>query len=241
MEGVVTPQNWRSKIIRPTSILEVGGFRPTGEIYASRFGEIRAELHGEKWPVKFGKPLWPLCQINLVQAPYKPKILQDLSMLSLFIDEDYIVLEDNVIDTANSPEGHNWWLRTYNCSDELGPVIAPETSSYVRPFECRWQDEIAEDYPTHDTLPIDFDNLGIGDYYDQEDNDVILRTKIGGWPACVQSEPWWLYKQNGQEFEYALQIDSEDKAHWMWGDSGTAYIARNTKNPNRWAIDIQFY
>lgn len=41
-------------------------------------------------------------------------------------------------------------------------------------------------------------------------------TKVGGWPAYVQDSP---------EIEgYVLQIGSEEKPGWMWGDNGTGYV-----------------
>jgi uncharacterized protein YwqG len=58
----------------------------------------------------------------------------------------------------------------------------------------------------------------------------------------VQSEPWWWrHEPDAAEFEFAFQIDTEDEAHWMWGDSGTAYFARSKRTPNKWAFDWQCY
>ena len=50
------------RIARP---LEVGGFRPTGSLDATCFGEVRLRAQGEDWPTHDGGPMLPLAQLNV--------------------------------------------------------------------------------------------------------------------------------------------------------------------------------
>jgi hypothetical protein len=111
----------------------------------------------------------------------------------------------------------NWVLRSYKSLDGLTVMAAPVDAPRVREgFECRWE-EIAE--------------------------AKAARTKIGGAPSQIQSEPWWDYRAHAAEPKYCLQINSEEKVGLMWGDAGALYIARGTAAgcEDRWFLDIQFY
>lgn len=236
-----TGADWRKLVEKPCSSLEVGGFRPSGELTASCFGEIRACLSGEKWPEHDDKPLWPVCQLNLMNAPYVPECLGDIAMLQVFASPEYGSSDFTIINSQENPPKSSFFIRFYKTLDGLEKASIPEHNSTFKAFEARWNNDVQLDYPTHDTMPIDFDALGIGDYYDQENIEQIHATKLGGWPSCIQSEPWWDYRKEGQGFQYALQIDSEPKAHCTWGDSGAVFIARHSTTKHLWAIDIQYY
>ncbi|MCK7611607.1 DUF1963 domain-containing protein [Roseibium sediminicola] len=234
--------NWRDQIRRPALGLKVGGFKPTGNPCTTVFGDVRVQRAGEAWPTWKNKPLWPLCQLNLTEAAFMPAGLQDLAMVSVFIAEDYIESDALIVDAADPEPGWAWFLRTYQTLDGLETIsAASKPDSPLQPFEARWAPETREDYPTQDTLPIDFEALGLGDYYAQDGIERLNGTKLGGWPSCIQSEPWWNHDPQGSEFEYVLQIDSEPKSGWMWGDSGNGFFARSNENPNRWALDFQFF
>ncbi|MDA8586818.1 YwqG family protein, partial [Rhodobacteraceae bacterium] len=231
---------WRQKIEKPCSALIVGGFRPTNELTSSCFGEVRASA-GEEWPSFNGQFLWPVCQLNLLDAPYVPECLKDIAVFQFFVFEEYWNFDVSTIDTVvKSPTGP-FFIRTYNELDGISRAHIASHSSTFRPFEAKWKNSTLVDYPTHDTMPIDFDALGIGDYYDQEGVDQVQATKLGGWPSCIQSEPWWDYRAEGKEFEFALQIDSEDKAKCHWGDGGAVYLARHKTMKHLWAVDWQCF
>tara|TARA_A100001015_G_scaffold279887_1_gene341464 strand:+ start:444 stop:1169 length:726 start_codon:yes stop_codon:yes gene_type:complete len=227
--------NWRKSIEKASSKLLVGGFRPTHNPITSCFGEVRVKKLGQRWPYAAGQSLWPVCQLNLKEAPFVPDILKDLAMIQVFIFDDIDFLETNIIDTTSTDETMVF-IRTFENLDTLVPVEMPDHQSTYRPCEAKWENAAQIDYPTHDTLPIDFDALNIGRYYDQKGIRCVTGTKIGGWPNCIQSEPWWW----DQDFEYAFQIDSEYRANCVWYDCGTVYVARDRKNPSLWAIDVQF-
>ncbi len=233
--------DWRPLITKPASVLSVGGFRPSGGLTSSCFGEIRACREDEEWPIFDGKPLWPVCQLNLRDAPFVPEILNDIALLQIFVSQNHWSSNFDIIDSADAAPKSPFFIRKYESFDRLIPVTVPEHNSHFLAFEAKWKEGCLTDYPTHDTMPIDFSKLGIGDYYDQTDIEQLYGTKIGGWPCCIQGEPWWDYRKEGREFEFALQIDSEEKAKCYWGDSGSVYIARHQTNRSIWAIDIQCY
>ncbi|MDM7982852.1 MAG: lipid-A-disaccharide synthase [Maricaulis sp.] len=230
---------WRRSLGRRASFLEVKEPSLPSDITASVFGDVRAEIPGEIWPSFKGKPLRPLCQLNVAQAPFRPKIISDLSMISVFIAEEfweaggYLDIED-----ATRPPNAAFYVRVYRSLDGLVPVHAPEHGSVLSPHTASWMSAAGLDYPSHDLLP----GPALTDL-----EDVMERSwpstregvKLGGWPYCVQSEPFWKREHLDKRFEHVLQIDSEEKSGWMWGDMGCASLARSSTQPNYWALDWQ--
>ena len=229
---------WRRSIEKRCSSLTVGGFRPSNELVSSCFGEVRA-TEDEVWPQFERKLLWPVCQLNLLDAPYLPECLSDLAMLQFFVLDEFWRIEQSIIDTSKPTPSGPFFLNTFKNLEALRAVDAPKHGSPFKSFEARWNEDVLTDYPTHDCLPFDFDELDIGDYYDQDGVEPLYATKLGGWPSCVQSEPWWDRRAEGKDFEFAFQIDSEEKANCWWGDNGVVYFARHKSNSDVWAVDWQ--
>lgn len=142
--------------------------------------------------------------------------------------------------TANAGPDHPWCVRVYESLDGLVEPTLPQHDTTLRPFEARWRD-VEQDYPTHDLIPIALPPEVNDDYYGTDGVRTLDGTKLGGWPHCIQCAPWWDDHPDGAEFEYALQIDSEEKSRWAWGDGGAAYLARSRTDPNRWALDWQCF
>lgn len=124
--GSLQPNDWRKEITRPTLALTVGGCRPTGEFTKSCFAEVRAGILGDPWPVYNNRPLWPLCQLNLLDACFRPKALSDVALITVFIAEDYIGAPFDVIDGSEPNPNSSWFLRAYKTLDGLQPINAPE-------------------------------------------------------------------------------------------------------------------
>lgn len=185
-----------------------------------------------------GQPLTPLCQLNLAKASYVPQNLQDLSFISIFVAKTYYDEKPVSIRNRDDQTESLWCLRSYEKIEDLVPIAVPENIPPIRSFEARWNDpEI--DFPTHDTMPIELPPEIDNNYYDIEGIETLNGTKLGGWPSCIQCEPWWDYHEDGPEFEYALQVDSEENSGWTWGDLGAAYFGRSRLNSKRWAFDWQ--
>ncbi|HEY3838932.1 MAG TPA: DUF1963 domain-containing protein [Bryobacteraceae bacterium] len=191
------------------SAVQVGGFRPTLDPFATNFGIKALALEGESWPESAGKPLLFVCQLNLTQAPVVPPSLADIQLITFFVEPDTAALgEEN---------GSNWVLRAYKSLTSLAPLTQPAAAPRVKKgFECRWE-EIA--------------------------GAKAARTRIGGSPSEIQSEPWWDYRAHPANPKFCLQVNSEEKVGLMWGDSGTVFLARGTTAgfEDKWFLDIQFF
>lgn len=132
-------------------------------------------------------------------------------------------------------------LRAYPTLDGIVVIDESENRGFIKPFPIRWE-AIEEDYPTWDDaafmeLPQELDD----NYYDLFETQ--QGTKIGGWPHYIQSGIFGTPpNQHPPDPEYAFQIDSEEKAHWAWGDGGTGYFGRGTGDTrNQWTLEWQCY
>jgi hypothetical protein len=194
---------------RKLSVVQVGGFRPTLDPFATSFGLKPLGLAVESWPESGGKPMMFVCQLNLTNAPVVPERLADIQLITFFVEPDTAALNDE--------NDGNWCLRAYRSLEGLTPMTAPPDAPRIRKgFECKWEESA---------------------------DAKAARTKIGGSGSYIQSEPWWQYRAHASAPAYCLQINSEEKAGIMWGDSGTLYIARGTAGgcENHWFLDIQFF
>jgi hypothetical protein len=216
---------------RRTSVLSVGGFRPTLDPAASNIGVAPLGLPGEVWPASDSKPLTFVCQLNLGAAPVVPERLKDLQLVTFFAD-----LESAKLGREN---GQNWVLRTYPSLEGLVRMTAPADAPKLRKgFECRWQE--AEDHPNHDDPEI---VLPPGDRRPGTQLENVVRTKVGGYASTIQCEPWWGYDRHPAQPRFCLQINSEEKPGLIWPGGGTVYLARGTApgSEGMWFLDLQSF
>jgi uncharacterized protein YwqG len=198
---------------RKISIIHVGGFRPTGNPYASHFGLTPLALQEESWPTSESKDqeaknLFFIYQLNLTEAPYVPEILSDIKLITIFATPDF-VYADNIC------------LRAYKDLKGLVPLDVPDDATFAKGFEVRY--ELACDNPS------------------SSDSDTIY-SKIGGFPDIIQDEAFEDSDDLAKP-EFCLQINTEMKVGLVWGDSGSLYIARGTTKgyEDKWFFDIQFF
>jgi hypothetical protein len=215
---------------RKASVVTVGGFRPTGRPEATHFGLAPLGQPHESWPKgKDGTDLLLVCQLNLAQAPYVPLSLAGVELITFFVHPGGQLADENNV---------TWSVRAYATAHGLVPLSPPKGSTLERGFECSWS--VVEDQPVYDdpdlVVPEGFDNADIH-------LDNIHRTKIGGYPSNIQSEPWWGYRVHPSQPRYCFQVDSEEKVGLHWGDAGTVYIARGTAPgcDGEWFLDWQCY
>jgi uncharacterized protein YwqG len=216
---------------RKASVVHVGGFRPTGDPLASNFGLRPLGAEGEEWPTMNGELLLFVCQLNLTAAPVVPAMLEDVALITFFVDPAFGDL--------GKQNGAGWRLRAYASLEGLVAIAAPANAGKLkRGFECRW--EALDDHPNYD----DPDRV-VPDGFDESDADLenVARTKIGGYASSIQSEPWWGSEEHPSAPAYCLQIDSEEKVGLAWGDGGTVYLARGTAEGCReqWFLDWQCF
>ena len=206
--------------------------------FATMFGAVRLGQKGESWPECHGIPLWPLCQLNLSNAPLVPEALRDLSLLTLYIAPEHTHAPTQIINTADPDPAATWALRSYGTLEGLTIPKAPRHGSMLSPRLGEWGD-VTPDYASHDVAGAVVDTVA-NNVYAYDWSRTLAQTKLGGWPATIQSEPWWDYKKTDDTWDFVMQIENEPKAGWHgWGD-GAAYFARSRQRPHLWAIDVQF-
>jgi hypothetical protein len=223
---------------RKISIIHVGGFRPTGNPFASHFGLSPLALPEERWPTYFSSTssaeiknkkvenLFFICQLNLTDAPYVPEILADIKLITIFVSPDF-VYSDHIC------------IRAYNDLNGLVPLNPPRAATFPKGFEVGY--ELAYD------IPISSDSVSNNEeHLTPQPSDVNKFThkvcsKIGGYSSDIQYEPF--EDGNLAKPEFCLQINSEMKVGLVWGDSGSLYIARGTAKgyEDKWFFDIQFF
>lgn len=225
----------KQRLGRQASKAIVGGMKPPEDPFMSWFGQVRVGHPSEEWPRFDGKPLMPLCQLNLTEAPHKPDSLSDIALISVFIAGDDGGLP------SNTPNGEHWELRAYTSLDGLVEIPPPNRKWPIRTLPIRWE-LIDEDFPTWD-YAVDLD---IPEEFEDEYSEIFVNvegTKIGGWPSTIQSEIFWAPDNaHPANPEYVFQINSEAKGHWMWGDGGCGYFGRGTgEHRHIWTIEWQCY
>ncbi len=191
----------------------------------SQFGGMPyLESEGD-WPkMKSGKRLDFVCQIFNDGSLPMP---EEIKLLQFFYDFG---------EFAWSTDDEGWKLRVLTEFDSKKAIVVqkPETESPTK--YCEISFERVKSLPDWDGVTSISDKISnlcaqINDdpweAYRQvttklvEDTD--YRSQIGGYPKWIQSEATPMY-QDGRAMPFLLQIDSEDEAGIMWGDSGMLYF-----------------
>ncbi len=223
----------KSALSRKAIIMDIGGFRPPEDPFASWFGKVNLSLPGESWPLnKNAQPMLPLCQLNLSELPFKPEHLSEFAMITVFIGPVEL--------PVNEPNGSNWCLRAYNDLSALHPLEKPLERFPIKALPMRAR-IVEHDYPSLD----DAGRLGLSIDDEEEYQEKYPNSegfKLSGWPTLVQSEISWPQSDSTSvEPEYVFQIDSSEKAQWQWGHGGVGYCGRRKGAPliDEWAISWQ--
>lgn len=241
LNGETDPEpHVQNRLERPASVLEIGGMRATHAPNSSYFGDVRLQLPDEIWPEFHGKPLWPLCQLNLTAAPFRPEGLRDLEMITVFISQHFMEMAGNVVDCTDVAPVGGWFIRCYSSMADLVEISPPDHDSPLFIQEARWRKNAYSDFPDPDKGLISLTSEEELFLQDESEVEPIEGLKLGGWPNCLQTKPWWEEKPSQAQFEYMLQIDSDTESNWSWGDGGIGFLARSRQNPNKWALDYQF-
>lgn len=201
----------------------------------SWFGKVNLCLPSETWPEHDDAPLSPLMQINLSKFPFRPKHLQDVELISVFINE-------SDLPSSDEPNGVGWCLRAYSSVSDLVALVEPDSlESELQAFPL--QPAIVDvDYPCHEDVEIDLPDELDDNYVDHF--KTVEGHKLGGWPYLIQSEIYWApWNKHPAKPEYVFQIDSCQKGQWQWGDGGIGYFGRGTAAgfENTWTMSWQCY
>lgn len=247
----------RSKLARPCTEFQTGGFRPSGERTESWIGRVFLCRLDEAKPVtdNNGNPLYPLAQFYLPALPYVPDALKHITWLTVFMGSEFPEqttsfpnpeYPDGTIEVCSNGEG--WLIREYTADDEMVEYEF-EQQGVPKPFPLK---PIFRpmDFPLWDGggVPMDIaDEICELDNFDDEDNpnklgyydDIVgdehcYMHKFGGYPSFCQSGVSF-----GEGFEFMFQISSDEKACFNVVDSGSMMFARNPEG--RWHLYYDFY
>ena len=178
-------------------------------------------------------PMFPLLQLNVTEAGAQSGLLADCALITVFLSPDFQSLHH----TQSVPEGEaGFAVRTYTDLSRLVPVNPPKFETTVKPFECTWLDPV-DDYPNHDLAGEIIDPMEV-DIYEFDWCQTNEQTKLGGWPATIQSEPWWMYQPEAPEVGYVFQVSGVEKAHWY---CDSMFFARGREDRSLWALDVQMF
>lgn len=224
----------KNRLVKKATAFSVGGFKPTGSDKESWIGRVAFYKEDESIPEdSVGLPMLPLLQLSLEGLPFVPEGLENTRMLTVFISED--------LPTGLADNGDDWVLREYSMNDQLINKDLDNPDSYIRPFPLKTT-FIREDYPVWDggDIPADLEDEilkledagEIEDYYDMVEN--YYGHKLGGYPTFYQSGVSF-----GEDFEFKLQIASDEKARLNIIDNGTIFLAKNGKT-GEWRLYVDF-
>jgi len=213
----------KQKLQKKALTFEIGGFRPTNDLTASMYGDVKVCKRGESWPyTNEGDPMIPIFQLDCANLDFKPKTLSKVVFITFFMHPNKLPFE-------GEKNGDDWVVREYLSMEELIPIEKPNEQFPILPFEMR-ANLIKVDFPQWDSEDIP-ENLRdqiseleeceeITSYFDEV--DMIDGFKVGGYPNYSQSGP-------SMGVDFAIQVDSSEKCHWMWGDSGMAFLFRDNE------------
>lgn len=254
----------RTKLAKPITHFQTGGFRPTGDKTESWIGRVFLCRPDEKKPVvdSNGKPLYALAQFYLPDLPFVPESLKHITWLVVFmgeelpyikgqygiekIDEDgetYVELHSEL-----GQNGDGWLIKEYTTDDELVEYEF-ESFEFMKPFALK-PDFKDEDFPLWDGggIPMDIEDeiCELDDFNDKDNpnklsyyNDIVgddhcYTHKFGGYPSFCQSGVDF-----GENYQFMFQISSDGKANFNVVDSGSLMFARNDKGD--WSLYYDFY
>ncbi len=226
----------KAALERPCQPFTVGGFRPTNSPTASVFGGIRVAAPDSDWPLCNGQPMIPLFQLNLFEPSLVPDALGDITMLQVFVRSGAIDAHGIILDHAVPASDAPVLIRAFASLEGLETIQTPDLDHPFKPFEIAW-DAPTPDYANNDVAPPEIDRVA-KDVYAYDWAKSVYTSKLGGWPATIQSEPWWDYKKTPNTFEYVLQLGPEPKSGW---GADSLFLARAKDDPTKWAVDLQMY
>jgi len=225
----------KSKLAKRASGFITGGFKPTNSNTESWIGRVYLYLENEEIPVdNNGDLMLPLFQLCLNELPFVPDILTNTKIITVFISKN--------IPMDLTPNGNHWVLREYKNTNDIIFKDLKNESSHIKPFPLS-NKLIEEDYPVWEDpeIPEDIsdkilqlEDEGIIDsYYDIIENN--YGHKLGGYATYSQSGVYF-----GDDYEFVVQISSDEKANLNIVDNGNIYLAKNRKT-EEWMYYIDFY
>ena len=201
---------------------------------STKFGGAPYAERGEKWPVcgGCGKGLSFICQWNLAECPH---LSGSAGLYAFYYCHGCASWGDLPADLKDA-----WMVRRYPAPDPGRSVHLEDASpTGARTTDCSctlakerslpdW-DGLAEEAPRAAALSKELNEDEAWEPYSEIAEELLggepdYRTQIGGYPRFVQGADYPECPDCAQRMRLLAQIDSEEEAGLMWGDSGCVYI-----------------
>lgn len=215
-------------------IFNTGGIMPTNKLGESWIGKVCWQCPDETTPIGIsGNKMIPIATIFIEGLDYIPKALENIKLLTIFMDED-------IWNNIDAEDYDKWFkINTYNELEKLIPCNY--VSDNIKPFPLV-PTFVNNDFPMWDDVDWDLcelickmeKNNGIS-YYDDIYEENHSKHKIGGHPSSIQGGVAF-----DDGYEYVMQITSDNKANFNIIDSGNFYFGYNP-SLNSWSIKCDFY
>lgn len=231
-----------------------------GRIDGSWIGKVMLALPDEAWPTCDQRPLAPIFQLRIDEAPFVPKSLKDIACITFFAECARGELDPEVsmpggaeakLDELN-PEEAGWCLRAYKSAASLVEIEQPKVTWPFNSAPGSWT-HVELDPPTGSELEEDEVPEAVAVGFE----DARLKgIRLGGWPSIIQEQLLWGPRQpplpgwDGRPIrwkppaflpEYALELTWIPELDLSFADAGSVYFGRGAADPDWWIVDRQSY
>ena len=252
------------KLRRPVAHIEWQAVGGDADLIGSRMGGPVYWPDHTPWPVnRTGEPLVFLAQLNLGELPALLGFPRQ-GLLQFWIDGDGLYGLDFDTQAERVQHGYRvvYWPHPERRSDWQHPAPSQEAVDDLTPhnpgrcfaMRFRLDSEVPDDWEAVQVLLARLQTQPLPDglrpltsaeqqdwlaqYFDRtEDEDRNSGSKVGGYPFFTQSDP----REAGSPLQLLLQLDSDDSADLMWGDSGVGHWFIDPADLARAAFDRVLY
>lgn len=244
---------------RPASVLRPD-LNANYRIDGSWIGKVTLAKPGEVWPTCNHRPLAPIFQLRIDEAPFVPDSLRDIACVTFFAESDGDELDPMVSIPGGAeasldeldPSQAGWCLRTYKSADALVEIEQPIVDWPFRSAAGSWT-FIELDPPTG----FEYEDGEVPPAVGKAFEDAKLQgVRLGGWPSIIQEQLLWGPRQpplpgwDGRPIrwkppaflpEYALELTWIPELDLSFADAGSVYFGRGAADPDWWIVDRQSF
>jgi uncharacterized protein YwqG len=236
-------------LVRQCTVVEPHASEEALPPTATKFGGAPYAERGDTWPMcGCGRGLTFIFQWNSVHCSHDPRAA---GLHAFFYCHECQSWGDLPADAKDA-----WAVRHYAApADAKAVVIEDRSPTENRLTECACQAATVPSLPDWDglgevaeeiaELSAKLDEDEAWEPYSEAAEQILggepdYRTQIGGYPRFVQGADF-PECECGQRLSLLAQIDSEDEAGLMWGDSGCIYLFACEKHPKQIQMRLQCF
>lgn len=220
----------KDALFKQATIFKTGGFRPTEELGESWIGKVLWGIHGDI-PSDYD----PICTLFLNDLPYLPKELKSYQLITIYMNFDVFnnLNNDNLVSYFR--------INCFTNLDEIQKIN--EQSTKIKPFPLKpvfiendtpvWDSDDIDPKIQDEILRLEFEDSI--EYYDDIVENIYSMHKFGGYPSFTQSGISF-----GEDYPFAFQISSDNKAQFNIVDNGSFYFFYNQEKHD-WIVYCDFY